>query len=385
MTHTSHHIPSPHILAQKITAMDLWHLRLPVISRREHGIGGVGGNIEVVIVRLTSADGRCGFGEAAPWATFTGTAEASYAALDRYFRPHVVGAPVGTIAAIMHGVNACVVQCPEAKAALETALLDLAGRLSGVPVWALLGGKYRDSIPLSVSLANPDFAADLALMQRLWSEKLRIIKLKAGFRDHDFDLMRLERLRQDYPDLDLRVDYNQALAPSEALKRLYDVEQFKPSFIEQPVAAHHFNAMASLRTRLTTPLLADESIFNVQDMLRACSEKICDGVSVKIMKSGSLLQGRVISEIAQQAGLFAYGGDMFETGLAHMAGTHMIASAPHITHGCEFYQSTYYLEEDILSAPFPLHEGSVIVPNGPGLGCEVCTDRLKAFAIAATT
>ena len=64
----------------------------------------------------------------------------------------------------------------------------------------------------------------------------------------------------------------------------------------------------------------------------------------------------------------AYGGDMFEAGLAHLAGTHMIAATPEITLGCEFYQAGYFLREDILETPFPVADGQVLVPDGPGLG-----------------
>ena len=70
-------------LDQTITGMDLWQLVVPVVSRRDHGIGSVEGACEVVILRLTTEGGAQGFGEAAPWSGFTGTPEASFAALDR--------------------------------------------------------------------------------------------------------------------------------------------------------------------------------------------------------------------------------------------------------------------------------------------------------------
>ncbi len=122
-----------------------------------------------------------------------------------------------TRAAIMADAQHAVAHCTDAKAALETALLDLTGRIAGVPVWALLGGKCRDTIPLSVSLANPDWDADLALIDRIRADGVGIVKLKAGFRDHAFDILRLERLARDYPDLDVRVDFNQGLAPEGAI------------------------------------------------------------------------------------------------------------------------------------------------------------------------
>jgi len=367
-------------LSQIITGFDLWHLALPVVSRRDHGIGTVEGSCEIVVLRLTAEGGAEGFGEASPWSVFTGTPEAAYAALDRYIRPHVVGRRVCDRAAIMADAIRAVAYCTEAKAALETALLDLEGRISGVPVWALLGGKARDTIPLSVSLANPDFAKDLALIDRIKADGVGIVKMKAGFADHAFDITRLERLAKDHPDLDVRVDFNQGLEPFGAVRRVQDVASFAPTFIEQPVRAHHFDLMAEIRASIDVPLLADESVFGPEDMIRAVREGICDGMSVKIMKSGGLVRCQAVARMAAAAGLSAYGGDMFEAGLAHLAGAHMIAATPEITLGCEFYQAKYYLAEDILEEPFPCDGGKVTVPDGPGLGIRPDIDKLNRVA-----
>ncbi|WP_170405514.1 enolase C-terminal domain-like protein [Ruegeria arenilitoris] len=369
-------------LNQKIIGFDLWHLKLPVTSRRDHGIGSVEGTCEVVVLRLTAEDGSEGFGEASPWSVFTGTPEASYAALDRYLRPLVVGATIGDRAAIMARAANAVAHCTEAKAALETALLDLGGRVSGVPVWSLLGGRCRDSIPLSCSIANPEFAQDIDLLSRLKEDGVRIVKLKTGFKDHAFDIMRLEHIALNYPEFSVRVDYNQGLDIEDAPAQVRDAAQFNPDFIEQPVRAHHYSMMARLRQMVDVPLLADESVFGPEDMERAAREGICDGVSVKIMKSGGLTRGQTVARIAAAHGLMAYGGDMFEAGLAHLAGTHMIAATPEITLGCEFYQASYFLQEDILEEPFQIKNGQVVVPTGPGLGGRPDVAKLNRYATA---
>ncbi|MTI00876.1 enolase C-terminal domain-like protein [Roseibium sp. RKSG952] len=368
-------------LNQKITGFDVWHLALPVTSRRDHGIGSVEGTCEVVILRLTSEDGNEGFGEASPWSVFTGTPEATYAALNRYIRPLVIGEKVGDRAAIMARAAYAVAHCTEAKAALESALLDLSGRITGLPVWSLLGGKCRDTIPLSCSIANPEFSQDIDLLARLRDDGVRIVKLKTGFKDHAFDIMRLECLAQNYPEFSVRVDYNQGLSINDAPAQVRDVAQFNPDFIEQPVRAHHYGMMSKLRGMIDIPLLADESVFGPEDMERAAREGICDGVSVKIMKSGGLTRGQTVARIAAAHGLSAYGGDMFEAGLAHLAGTHMIAATPEITLGCEFYQASYFLGEDILEEPFLVENGKVVVPDTPGLGGRPDLNKLNHYAV----
>ena len=94
-----------------------------------------------------------------------------------------------------------------------------------------------------------------------------------------------------------------------------DIAQFNPDFIEQPVRAHQYAMMARLRKMTDVPLLADESVFGPEDLVYAAREEICDGVSVKIMKSGGLVRGQKIVRIAAVHGLTAYdGGDEMRIG-----------------------------------------------------------------------
>lgn len=72
---------------------------------------------------------------------------------------------------------------PEAKAALEMALLDITGHITGLSVCELVGGKMRDDMGMSFSVANPDFDADLDDIAAMWQDGVRIIKFKTGFSD----------------------------------------------------------------------------------------------------------------------------------------------------------------------------------------------------------
>lgn len=365
-----------------IVAMSVWHARIPVRTPRGHGIGTVAHASEHVFLKLTSESGLVGWGEASPWAVFTGTAEAAAAALDRYLRPLVMGRDPRRVAAIMTEANRTLVGHAEAKAALETALLDIVGRAAGLSVADLLGGRCRDTIPLSFSVANPDFGADRELIADLYGQGIRLFKLKTGFSGHDFDCQRLEALRRDFPEADVRVDYNQGLAPHEALRRLRDVETFAPTFIEQPVPRAARQAMIAITAALDTPILADESVFLPQEAIAAIRDGVCDLISVKIMKSGGLRAGQTIAAIAEAEGVACYGGDMFESGVAHLAGTHMIAATANISLGCEFYQALWYLESDVLSARFPVVDGQVVVPTTPGLGIDVDETQVDAHAVS---
>ncbi|MDD9876792.1 MAG: cycloisomerase [Magnetovibrio sp.] len=354
-------------------------VEIPVTEVHSHGSGDVGA-VKTILLELTTDTGITGWGEASPWPVFTGTPEAVIGALKGYFLPAVAGRDAFDVEVLMAEAEKAVVGVSEAKAALETALLDIMGQALGVPMHVLLGGRHRDRVRLSFSIANPDFDEDFAKAERLVADGVGIFKLKTGFTDHAFDLMRLEKLRERFGDaVDLRIDFNQGLKAHEALPKLRDFENFRLSFIEQPVPRDNLDAMAHFTDVLTTPVMADESVFNPREALIGAEKRVADIFSLKIMKSGGLRRALEVAAIARAAGIGVYGGCIFETGVAHAAGAHLMAALPELTLGCEFYMSTYYLTEDIISEPFPVSGGHVHVPTGPGLGVAVDRAKLDAY------
>src|SRR5204862_7532255 len=165
-----------------------------------------------------------GWGEAARGAAWPGTIEANVAAMHVYLRPLLIGADPFRIEALMAEADHAVVDHPEAKAAMEMALFDIVGQASGLPVAELLGGRCRDDIPSSSSVAAPDFDRDMEMVKRLYGEGLRLFKMKTGFAGHAADLKRMERFRKELADdAELRIDYNQGMVTHDAIRQLRDV------------------------------------------------------------------------------------------------------------------------------------------------------------------
>jgi len=335
------------------------------------------------IVKIATNAGIVGWGEVSPWSVFTGTAEGNATGIHHYLRPLLVGADPLKISTLMRQIEKTLVGHTEGKAAVEMALLDIAGKHLGVPVAQLLGGYYRSHVPLSVSIANPDFDEDFAFAKRLVADGVNIFKVKTGFSTHKDDLRRLERLRANLPaTVDLRIDYNQGLDPWDAIRQLKDVEAFQPTFIEQPVKRDQRAAMAAITRAIDTPIMADESVFSPAEAIDMVRGEIADLVSIKIMKSGGIARGREIASIAEAAGIAAYGGTMFESGLAIAAGLHMVAATPNISLGAEFYTSTWVMGVEILKTPIVIERGSTRVPTGVGLGVEVDEDAVRRISTA---
>jgi muconate cycloisomerase len=351
--------------------------------KRRHGVGDIEQSMPGAILKISTDAGISGWGEVAPWSVFTGTAEANASGIHQYLRPLLIGADPLKIATLMRQIEKTLVGHSEGKAAVEMALYDIAGKQLGLPVAQLLGGYYRSQVPLSVSIANPQFEEDLDFAKRLVGEGVNIFKVKTGFSSHREDLARLERLRSELPAaVDLRVDYNQGLDPWDAIRQLRDIESFRPTFIEQPVKREQRAAMAAISRALDTPIMADESVFTPAEAVEMVRGQIADLVSIKIMKSGGITRAREIASIAEAAGITAYGGTMFEGGLAIAAGLHMVAATPNIALGAEFYTSTWVLGVEILRQPIVIEAGQTRVPSGPGLGVDIDEDCVKRISTA---
>lgn len=359
-------------------------VRWPLRMTRRHGIGDVAKSLPGVILELETADGRIGWGEAAPWSVFSGTAEAAFAALDVYLRPIVLGRSDADRASILLEAEAVLVDHREAKVALDMALHDLAGQRLGCPVAELLGGVVRSSIPLSVSIADPDFQTDLDFARARLAEGVRLFKVKTGFLTHAEDLKRLETIRGLLPaDAELRIDYNQGLDPFGALGKLRDVEAFRPTFIEQPMPRTQRRAMGELQRALGTPILADESVFSPDEAIDLTRERYASAVSIKLMKAGSFARARAIADITGAAGIPAYGGTMYEGGIALAAGIHFAAATKNLSLGAEFYTANHVIDVDILRQPIELTGGASHLPRGAGLGIEIERSALSSITEVA--
>src|SRR3984893_10917226 len=245
-----------------ITGIAVDVVRWPLKMTRRHGVGDIEGSMPGAIVKITTNAGVVGWGEVSPWSVFTGTAEANATGIHHYLRPLMIGGDPTKSTKQMRKIDKALVGHTEGKAAVEMALFDIAGKHLGVPVAQLLGGYFRSHVPLSVSIANPDFDEDLAFAKGLVAQGVNIFKVKTGFASHNEDLRRLERLRSDLPaTVDLRVDYNHGLDPWDAIRHLKDVEAFRPTFIEQPVKRDQRAAMTAITRAIDTPIMADESVF----------------------------------------------------------------------------------------------------------------------------
>jgi muconate cycloisomerase len=338
--------------------------------------------VNFALVRITTDDAVVGWGEAAclggpTWSEES--AESVAATIERYIAPWLVGRDAAGIEALRLEMARRVQGNPFARAAIEMALWDVNGKALGVPVHRLLGGRLRDRVPLSWSLAVDDLDAEREEARAKVGAGHRIFKIKTGAHALGHDVERVRRIRDAVgPGVSLRVDANQGWDRPTALRAIRALEPYDLDFVEQPLPRWDVDGMAALARQVTVPVMADESCFTPQDALQIARLGGVSILALKVTKSAGLLGAMAVARIAEAAGLGCYVGCMIETSLGTAAYLHVALSAAPVTWGCELF-GPLLLAGDVVREPVRYADGAILAIDRPGLGVEVDEARLKEW------
>jgi muconate cycloisomerase len=339
--------------------------------------------VNFAFVRVETRAGVVGWGEAAclggpTWSEES--AESVQATIERYVAPWLIGRDASAIEPIRHEMARRVQGNPFARAAIEMALWDINGRALGVPVHRLLGGRVRDRVPLSWSLAVTSPEAEVEEAREKTALGHRIFKIKTAAHPVAADVERVRRIREAVgADVSLRVDANQGWDRPTALAAIAALEPYRLDFVEQPVPKWDLDGMAEIARRVTVPIMADESCASPHDALAIARLGGVSILALKVTKSAGLLGTMAVARIAEAAGMSCYVGCMIETSLGTAAYLQLALAAQPVTWGCELF-GPLLLKGDVVRAPVRYADGAILALDGPGLGVDVDETALKECA-----
>lgn len=268
---------------------------------------------------------------------------------------------------------------PFAKAAVEVALLDAWGRVRDVPVSTLLGGRYREEIPVRWGLSAEDVDAVREEVAAKKEAGHRAFKLKMGAQPADVDVPRVRRIIEEIgPDCSVIVDPNGIWDEPTARRAVAALEDAGVDCIEQPVAHKRLDAMARLTAARTgATILADESAATPADTFEIARRHAADAVAVKVGKSGGPRAAQRMAAAAEAGGLLCYGGTALESSINTAAALHLFATLPTLA-GCELIGPAL-LKDGLVTTPLTPTNGTLRVPDGPGLGVQVDEETIDRY------
>ncbi|MDQ4058425.1 MAG: mandelate racemase [Actinomycetota bacterium] len=351
-----------------------------------------------VLTRIEDTEGRVGWGETPAIATWGGNNSRNYGetpgsarhVIESYLWPAIEGLPAEpqTVHAAMDRV---IKGNPYAKASLDIAVYDLAGKSLGIPVSVLLGGRVRDRIEVCHSLGIMEDDIALEEAEIVVSEGIRTIKVKTGV-DPERDVRIVRRLRETLgSEIKIRVDANEGYdTVSQAVRITKQMIDEADIFLcEQPLRT--VKELSEVARRVDVPVMADESAWSALDIVEIAATGTIEAFSLYVTKPGGLFRARQQAAIAETLGLWSDIGGSIEMGIGNAANLHLGASVPIATlpsvcpvnapAGTRTGIAGNYYSDDLITEPLSFEDGALLVPDGPGLGVEVDEEKVKASSL----
>lgn len=307
----------------KIVRVFAHRVELPLCEGTYKWSGGKSVSIfDSTIVGVETDSGLIGFGEVCPLGPFylPAYAEGVRAGL-RELAPHLIGYDPREIGKMNHRMDAALKGHPYVKSGIDIACWDILGKATGLPVCALMGGRFGDSIRLyrAISQESAEKMAKKVVGYR--ADGYTRFQLKVGG-DPDTDIERIHAVRAMLSPSDrLVADANTGWTQHEAMRVVKAVRDIDV-YIEQPCLT--YEECLSVRRHTDHPFVLDENIDSLDNLLRGKSDLAMDVVNLKISKLGGLTKTKQARDLCVSMGIAmtledSWGGDITTAAIAHLA------------------------------------------------------------------
>lgn len=334
-----------------------------------------------VLVKITAENGVAGWGQSVPAPSWSyETPESVVSTLEKYLAPVLIGRDPFDLAGAHAAMNRAIspsfsTGMPLAKAGVDLALHDLAGRLAGRSLAERWGRKPLDQVTLSWTVNPQTIQETETLVEQGRRRGYRHFNVKVA-PDPDFDVEMCRRVRKLAPDCFLWADANGGYDLATALRVAPRLADLGVNVLEQPVAANRLSGFRELKKQGALPIILDEGVVSSVDLVEFIRLGLLDGVAMKPGRTAGLWDARRQVEILEQSGLMFLGSGITDPDVSLAAALGLYAAYglkyPAALNGPQFLSGSY------LKRPLEVKDGAILTPSGPGLGIEVDEARVRA-------
>lgn len=271
-----------------------------------------------------------------------------------------------------------------AVSGIDIALWDILGRSLDVPLWRLMGGRYRDRVPAYASGGWAPVGGIGKQMLQYVERGHRAVKMRVGLQDASVDdsAARVAEARESLgPGVGIMVDAHGTWSVREALRFARKVEPYDLAWFEEPVSPDNLAGQAEVRAATDIPIAAGES-----EQTRFAFREMLDARAVDVLQPDPAIAGG-ITEVRTIAGLAASQGltvapHLWGSAILFATGLHLCVSTPCATI-LEFSRGHNPLLNDLVEEDIAFEDGHVLAPTGPGLGLTLRRDFVDRVRVAA--
>lgn len=353
----------------KITEITVHQLDLPLT--KPYFLSGGRLKFEVLdstFVRIDTDDGIHGWGEGCPWGvTYLPAHGKGIRAAMAELAPVLIGMDPRRLDAVNRAMDTALPGHLYAKAALDIACWDIAGKSAGVAVCELLGGREPRAVPIASSVSTDSPEGMIEDIRRFRDKDYRVHSAKVGG-DVELDIRRIRHLAENQLEGEtIFYDANRAWLPREAITVMNAVDVGN-SWFEQPCET--LDETLTVRRLTRQPIGIDEGLHTFHDLNRIHRDGIAELINIKINRVGGLTKARRLRDYALEAGIAMLIMDTGGTVVADTAVAHLAQAIPAAS--C---LGTWSCQEMISVDPAPGQgarnvAGCFTAPDAPGLGVE---------------
>jgi len=366
--------------------MDIWRLNLPFLSPIKHSLA-THISSDNLVIKVTADTSVSGYGEGVPRDFVTGeTMSGSLAFLTDTLAPALLDKEFPSPPQLQEALQDLFLETagerhPAAFCALETAVLDAAGRAWDLPLREFFGPQGGGSLIYSAVIPMVPQEAMARLLGLVKSMELPFLKLKVGSPD---DLETLSMARQILGwEVDIRVDANCAWTAPEAIRRLREMAPYRLSAVEQPVVKGDFEGLQEVGAATGLPVIADESLCTETEARKLIDLRACDIFNLRLSKCGGPGAAGRIRQMAAAAGVRCQlGCHVGETSILSAAGRHFASYGPKLVYLEGSFSPFLFAREPVAQSVVFGKGGRAPILSGPGLGIEVLDQALHDFSIS---
>ncbi|WP_419907048.1 mandelate racemase/muconate lactonizing enzyme family protein [Hoeflea sp.] len=354
----------------KITRISVYHKDLPLAD--PYWLSGGRLKFEVLdatFVKLETDAGLTGWGEGTPWGhTYVPAHGPGIRAGIETMADAVLGLDPRKVELVERAMDLCLPGHLYAKAPIDLACWDIAGKAFGLPIADLLGGKRETGTPAASSVSSGEPDTMMEIIERYRAMGYVAHSAKVGGSDVDRDIARIRHLEEcRRPQEIILYDVNRAWTRREASIVMNAVADLGVTF-EQP--GETLDDIAAIREVTTAPISVDESLVTLQDACRIAREGIADVFGIKLNRVGGLTKARRIRDVGTAHGIqmfvMATGGSV----LADTEAAHLAQTIPQ-----EFIRASWACQDMLTVDVAPGQgcrcvDGIMTIGETPGLGCE---------------
>jgi L-alanine-DL-glutamate epimerase-like enolase superfamily enzyme len=369
----------------KITRVEPIHLRLPDVNER------CDGSQETLIVKVHTDAGLIGVGEAD---SSSHVARAIIEApvshkICRGLAECVLGQDPFEIDRLVHrmyegsiyfGRQGAVIQ---AMSGVEIALWDVVGQATGRPVYQLLGGGFRKRFRAYASILFGDTPDETGRIAReLASQGFRAVKFGWGpmGQGEESDIAHVRAARQGLgPQVELMVDAGLCWDTATAIRRARQFEEFNLTWLEEPLHPDNLDGYARLSARAPMRIAAGEEICDVKEFQQMMDVGGIDVAQVDVTRVGGLARAKRIGWDSSERHRLCV-NHSYKTGVNIAASLHFVAALPN-THYFEYCVEQGDLRKHLTKQTFPVVDGDISVPEGPGLGIDLNEEVVARYRV----